>query len=133
MSEHKFWVDNDVYDIVAMSKHPPKHFVKGGWVLTMNRDKYGKSVKCKARWVLKGFQDKQKLDQQTDSPTSTRPGFRMTCQLAANKGWDLCHFDLKNCAFLQCESHDVSRTVICQLPPEAGYTAHTGARLKRPT
>ena len=44
---------------------------------------------------LKMFQDKQKLDQQTDSPTSTRPGLRTICQLAANKGWDLFfHTDL---------------------------------------
>ena len=84
MSEHKSWVDNDVYDLVDMSKHPRNNFVKGRWVLTVKRGKYGECVKCKARWVLKGFQDKQKLDQQTDSPTSTRPGFRMTCQLAAN-------------------------------------------------
>ena len=28
LSEHKFWVDNDVYDLVDMSKHPPKNFVK---------------------------------------------------------------------------------------------------------
>ena len=99
-------------------------------MFTAKRDKDGKFVKCKARWVLKGFRDKQKLDQQTDSPTSTRPGFRMTCQLAANKGWDLFHIDLKS-AFVQGESYDVSRTVICQLPPEAGYPAHIGARLKR--
>ena len=105
--------------------------MKGIWVLTVKRDKDGKFVKCKARWVLKGFQDKQKLDQQTDSPTSTRPGFRMTCQLAANKGWDLFHIDLKT-AFLHGEYYDVSRNVICQLPLEAGYPAHIGARLKRP-
>jgi hypothetical protein len=114
MSEHKSWVDNDVYYIVDMSKHPPKHFVKGRWVLIVKRDKDGKFVKCKARWVLKGFQDKQKLDQQTDSPTSTRPGFRTTCQLAANKGCDLFRIDLKT-AYLQGESYDVSRNVICQL------------------
>ena len=67
MSEHKYWVDNDVYDIVDMRKSPPKYFVKGRWVLTVKRDKDGKFLKCKARWVFNGFQDKQKLDQQTDS------------------------------------------------------------------
>ena len=55
ISEHKSWVDNDVYDLVDMSKHPPKNVVKGRWVLTVNRDKDGKFVKCKARWVLKRF------------------------------------------------------------------------------
>ena len=53
MNTHKSWVDNDVYDIVDMSKHPPNNFVKGRWVLTVKRDKDGKFVKCKARWVLK--------------------------------------------------------------------------------
>ena len=33
-------------------------------------------------------------------------------------------------ACLQGESYDISRHVICQLPPEAGYPAHIGARLK---
>ena len=56
----------------------------------------------------------------------------MTCQLATNQNWDLYRIDL-NTAFLQGESYDVSRDVICQLPPEAGYPAHIGARLKRPT
>ena len=33
MREHKSWVDNDVYDLVDMSKYPPKNFVKGRWFL----------------------------------------------------------------------------------------------------
>ena len=54
----------------------------------------------------------------------------MTCQLAANQNWDISfHLDLKT-AFLQGESYDVSRHVICQLPLEAGYPARIGARLK---
>ena len=55
----------------------------------------------------------------------------MTRQLAANKGWDLFQIDL-NTASWQGESYDVSRNVICQIPPEARYPAHIGARLKRP-
>ena len=39
MSEHKSWVDNDVYDLVDMSKHPPNNFVKGRWVLKVKRNK----------------------------------------------------------------------------------------------
>ena len=93
-------------------------------------DKHGKFEKYEARWVLRGFQDKQKDDQQTDSPASTRPGFRMTCQLAASTGWNLFHMDLKT-AFLQGEAYDQSRDVVCQLPPEAGYPTYIGARLKK--
>jgi hypothetical protein len=84
-AEYQSWRDNEVFDLVDMRKHPAKNFVTGRWVLTIKRDKDGKFTKCKARWVLRGFQDKQKLEQQTDSPTATRPGFRLTCQVAANR------------------------------------------------
>ena len=50
--------------------------------------------------LISGFQDKQKEYLQIDSPASTRPGFRMSCHMAASKGWDLFHIDLKT-AFLQ--------------------------------
>ena len=46
-----------------------------------------------------GFEDKQKDYQQIDSPASTRPGFRMSCQMSANKEWDLFHIDLKTAFF----------------------------------
>ena len=69
-------------------------------MLTIKTDKQGNFFSAKARWVLRGFQDKQKDYQQTDSPASTRPGFRMSCEMAASKGWDLFHIDLKT-AFLQ--------------------------------
>ena len=91
----------------------------------------GEFPKCKARWVLRGFQDKQRFDQQTDSPTATRPGFRLACQLAATNQWDVGHIDLKT-AFLQGEEYDAARDVICQLPPEAGLPSYIGARLKKP-
>ena len=54
-SEQKSWLDNDVYDLIDMRKHPPRNCVKGRWVLTVKRDKAGQFTKCKARWVLKGL------------------------------------------------------------------------------
>ena len=88
--------------------------------------------KNKTRWVLRGFQDKQKEYQQTDSPASTRPGFRMICQMAANKSWDLFHIDLET-AFLQGQSYDVKRDAVCQLTPEASHPPSIAARLKKPS
>ena len=76
-----------------------KNYVTGRWVLTLKRDKDGNFLKGKARWVLRGFLDRQKDTQQTDS----RPDFRLAIQLAANKLWDLTHIDLKT-AFLQGEA-----------------------------
>eukprot|EP00971_Amphidinium_carterae_P281925 5596535-Amphidinium_carterae.1 len=56
----------------------------------------------KARWVLGGFQDREKDSVQKDSPTSTRPGLRLACQAIASNGWRFGHVDLKT-AFLQGE------------------------------
>ena len=88
-------------------------------------------MKCKARWVLRGFQDRQKNEQQTDSPAASRTGFRLAVQQAANKLWNLFHMDLKT-AFLQGEAYDNTRDIICQIPPEMGYPPYIVALMKKP-
>ena len=130
MAECQSWFDNDVFEIVDLRKIRVRNFVKGRWVLTVKKDKDGKFLKCKARWVLKGFQDKQKDSQQTDSPAASRSGFRCATPQAANFGWDLYHMDLKT-AFLQGEAHDETRDIICEIPQECGYPPHIGARMKK--
>ena len=54
----------------------------------------------------------------------------MSCQMAASKGWDLFHVDVKS-AFLQRQSYDVNRDVVCQLPSEAGHPPYIAARFKK--
>ena len=82
--EYRFCVDNEVFDLIDMRKVKPRNYVTGRWVLTIMTDKQGNFLRAKARWVLRGFQDKQEDYQQTDSPASTRPGFRMSCLMAAS-------------------------------------------------
>ena len=65
--EYKSWVDKEVFDLIDMRKVKPKNDVTRRWVLTTQTDKQGNYLKAKARWVLRGFQDKQKEYQQTDS------------------------------------------------------------------
>ena len=120
-----------IFDFVDMRKIKVRNYVAGRWVLTAKTDKDGDFLKRKARWVLKGFQDKQKDTQQTDSPAASRAGFRCAAQLAANRRWNLFHMDLKT-AFLQGEAYDETRDIICQIPPEYGYPPYMGARLKKP-
>ena len=55
----------------------------------------------------------------------------MSGQKAASKGWNLFHINVKT-TFLQGQSYDVNRDVVCQLPPEAGPHPHVAARLKKP-
>ncbi|CAE7738193.1 unnamed protein product, partial [Symbiodinium sp. KB8] len=58
-------------------------------------DKNGYFSKLKAHWVCRGFQDKFAWDQQADSPTATRYGFRLVAQCVANHYWDPFQLDLK--------------------------------------
>jgi len=129
-AECQSWFDNDVFELVDLRKIKVRNFVKGRWVLTVKKDKDGNFLKCKARWVLKGFQDKQKDSQQTDSPAASRSGFRCATQQAANLGWNLYHMDLKT-AFLQGEAYDETRDIICEIPAECGYPPHIGAKMKK--
>ena len=69
-AEYKSWKEHEVFELVDLRKVSPRNFVTGRWVLTIKRDKDGNFLKCKARWVLRGFQDRQKDQQQTDSPTA---------------------------------------------------------------
>ena len=87
--EYRSWFDNEVFDLVVLRKVELRNYVTGRWVLTIKTNKQSNFLKAKARWVLRGFQDKQKEYQQKDSPPSTRPGFRMSCQMAASKSWNI--------------------------------------------
>ena len=79
---------------------------------------FKKFKKFKARWVCRGFQDAQKYDLQTDSPTATRYRFRVASQHAAPMCWDLLYLDLKT---MQGVTYDLDRRVIhVQLPTDIG-------------
>ena len=114
LEEFKSYLDNDAIRLTDRRRlNRDVNFLTGRWVLTVKVDK-------NARWVCRGFQDKFAWDQQTDSPTATRYGFRLVAQCAANHFWDLFHLDLKT-AFLQGEHYNLSsRMVVVQLPQDIG-------------
>ena len=120
IKQAKFEEFRSFLDFTAMTfrdkrRHKIDNYVTGRWVLTIKVDKDGQFKKFKARWVCRGFQDAQKYDLQTCSPTATRYGF-----LVASMYWDLLHLDLKT-AFLQGETYDLDRRVIhVQLPTDIG-------------
>ena len=60
MSEHKSWVYNDVYYLVDMRKPPPKHFVKGRWVLTVKQRQIRKVSQMYGPLGPKGFSGQTK-------------------------------------------------------------------------
>ncbi len=94
-AEVQSWIDNDAYELIDMRRVHVPNFVTGRWVLTWKRDDHGNVIKAKARWVLRGFQDWQKEDVQTDSTTGSRPGLRLACALATINHWDIHAVDLR--------------------------------------
>ena len=131
LEEFRSFLDFTAMKFRDRRKHKIENFVTGRWVLTIKTDKDGQFKKFKARWVCRGFQDAQKWDLQTDSPTATRYGFRVASQHAASSYWDILHIDLKT-AFLQGETYDLERCVIhVQLPSDIGlppYLVGLGTR-----
>ena len=107
LDEFKSYLDNGALRL-ADKRKPSRdvNFLTGRWVLTVKVDQSGYFSKFKARFVCRGFQDKHAWEQQTDSPTATRYGFRLVAQSAANNFWDLFHLDLKT-AFLQGEHYNL--------------------------
>ena len=79
----------------------------------------GNFSKFKARWVCRGFQDKHGWEQQTDSPTATRYGFRLACQQAASSFYGE-HYNLSR------------RAVIIQLPSDLGLLPYLVGYCVRP-
>ena len=122
LEEFRCFLDFTAMKFRDRRKHKIENFVTGRWVLTNRTDKDGQFKKFKARWVCRGFQDAQKWDLQTDSPTATRYGFRVASQHAASSFWDILHIDLKT-AFLQGETYDSTcnfrRTLV--LPTRSVY------------
>ena len=121
LDEFKSYLDNGALRLADKRKlSRDVNFLTGRCVLTVKVDTNGYFSKFKARWVCRGFQDKHAWEQQTDSPTATRYGFRLVAQCAANNVWDLFHLDLKT-AFLQGERYNLeSRSVVFQLPHDIG-------------
>ena len=72
------------------------------------------------------FQDELRDYLQIDSPACPRPKSRM---MVANKRWYLLHIDFE-ATFLQGQSYDVTRDVVCQLPPEASLPPCIDARFE---
>ena len=105
LDEFKSYLDNGALRLADKRKlSRDVNFLTGHWVLTVKVDKNRFFSKFKAKWVCRGFQDKHAWEQQTDSPTATRYGFRLVAQCAA-KGE---HYNTE------------SRSVIIELPSDIG-------------
>lgn len=73
------------------------------WVLKLKKDANGRIVKHKARIVAKGYVQKQGIDfEEIFAPVTRLETVRLLLALAAKKGWEVHHLDVKT-AFLNGE------------------------------
>lgn len=87
-----------------LTKLPPGHKVIGlKWIFKIKKDITEEVLKYKARIVAKGYVQQQGLDfEEIFAPVTRLETVRMILALAANKGWEVHHLDVKT-AFLNGE------------------------------
>jgi hypothetical protein len=84
------------------------------WVFKLKRDEVGTIIKHKARWVARGFLQREGIDfDDAFAPVAQMESVRLLLVLAAQEGWRLHHMDVKS-AFL---NGDLKEEVYVHQPP----------------
>ncbi|KAJ9509576.1 hypothetical protein QJQ45_011201 [Haematococcus lacustris] len=116
---------------VLVSRQPGMSVLPGRWVLKVKWGSDGSIVKYKARWVVKGFRQRDGVDYFEDAvfaPVVMHTTQRLIFALAVQRGWGLWQIDFKT-AFLnskltdsdpqifveQPEGYEVGKGLVCQL------------------
>jgi hypothetical protein len=86
------------------------------WVYTYKFNKDHQFIKCKARLVVKGDQQRQISSQDTYAPTLASRSFRMLMAIAAKHDLELKQYDVTN-AFVYAT---MDREIYMRMPPK-GY------------
>ena len=109
------WVTNDVFQEIPDNGQDA---IDTRWVVTEKFLENGESG-VKARLVAKGFQDPDKANIRSDSPTALKTSLRLATTYISSRGWKVKSFDI-TAAFLQGE--EIDRKVVIRPPPEANCT-----------
>ena len=87
-------MNNDVWDIVP--KPEGKSVVSSKWIFKIKHVAGGSIEKYKARFVAKGFSQKEGIDyEETFSPVARYTSIRAIMALASMMKWDLHQMDMK--------------------------------------
>ena len=100
-AELKSLEENQAWTLVD----PPKEasVIKGRWVFKVKTNADGQPQKFKARWVAKGFTQKQGIDYDDTYASVVRPSsVKILLTIAATKNWTIKQFDIMT-AFLNAK------------------------------
>ena len=98
IEEYQLIMKNDVWDVVPRPKW--KSIVTSKWIYKIKHAAYGNIEKYKARFVARGFSQKEGIDyEETFAPVSIYTSIRSVLALAAVMKWKIHQMDVKT-AFL---------------------------------
>ena len=98
IEEYQSIMKNDVWEIVSRPKE--KSMVTSKWLYKIKHDADRSIDKYKARFVARGFSQKEGVDyKETFAPVARYISIRATSYISTKMGWKLYHMDIKN-AFL---------------------------------
>lgn len=94
-------LQNDTWKLETLPEG--RRVLSGKWVFKLKKDQQGRIVKHKARWVVRGFEQKNGVDlQETFATVVKATTFRVLFALVAIHDWELHQMDVKG-AFLYGE------------------------------
>ena len=94
-------VENDVWTLVPKKSLPPGAIIlRGKWVYSFKRGADGKVTRYKARWVVRGFEQREGIDYNETFASVVKPmSWKVLLALAAANDWEMIQMDVKT-AFL---------------------------------
>lgn len=111
LDEYNALMQNDTWSLVPCPAGV--NVVTGKWIYRHKLHPDGSLARYKARWVLRGFTQREGVDyDETFSPVVKPATIRVVLSLATSKDWPMHQLDVKN-AFLH--GH-LQETVYCQQP-----------------
>jgi hypothetical protein len=119
-------LENQTWDLVPIPSG--RKFVSCRWVYRTKSTTGGKINRYKARLVAKGFQQVHGIDyDETFAPVANMDSIRLALSIAATKGWEVHHMDVKN-AFLHS---DLSEDIYMEQPQRFMQDSSLVYRLKK--
>ena len=98
------WLETSTVKSILRNRIHPSRIMSSRWVLTWKMDdKVQGGQKAKARLVVRGYQDPELHQVDTDSPTLSRDARMILLQVVSSSHWRVQNFDIKT-AFLRGKS-----------------------------